>query len=159
MRYLFATLILLLSACSTVREQDRTDIAIETNSTVSDDKTAQINKFYSDWQGTPYKLGGMSKRGVDCSAFTHIAYKQLFATYLPRTTELQAQQGHIVKQSELQQGDLVFFKIDKNTNHVGVYLTQGKFMHASSSKGVMISSLSNSYWRGKYWRSVSILKR
>jgi len=111
---------------------------------------------YYEWKGTPYKLGGLSKRGVDCSGFVQITFKNQFSKILPRTTQLQAGVGTKISKSQLRPGDLVFFQTSYNVRHVGIALGNSEFLHASTSKGVMISNLSNPYWRKVYRFSVRI---
>lgn len=105
------------------------------------------------WVGTPYRLGGTSERGIDCSALIQNVYRDTFNLQLPRTTRQQVKQGSRVDQSELQPGDLVFFNPPGALRHAGIYIGDGRFMHASSSKGVMISRLDNHYWQRYYWQS------
>jgi len=112
---------------------------------------------FNKWQNVSYALGGLSKRGIDCSGFVHITFKSKLGVDLPRTTWLQAKLGREISKDELQAGDLVFFRTGKTTRHVGIYLEENKFMHASFSRGVMISKLDTIYWRSKYWKSVRIL--
>lgn len=111
---------------------------------------------YHEWKGVPYKLGGMNKRGVDCSGFIYDTFRSKLGVDIPRSTELQSQVGKTIKKSQLRTGDLVFFKTGFNVRHVGVYLDDGEFMHASTSRGVMISNLANVYWKAKYWKSIRI---
>ena len=111
---------------------------------------------YQEWQGVRYRLGGSSRSGIDCSALVKIIYQLEFGLTLPRTTLSQAQLGEEIKQNELEPGDLVFFKTGKRTWHVGIYLENRKFFHASSTKGVTLSRLDNSYWNARYWKSVRI---
>jgi len=105
------------------------------------------------WVGTPYRLGGTNERGIDCSALIQNVYRDTFNMQLPRTTRQQVKQGRPVDRSELQPGDLVFFNPPGVGRHAGIYIGGGRFMHASSSKGVMISRLDNSYWQRYYWQS------
>lgn len=116
----------------------------------------QLLAQYQKWQGVRYKLGGLSRRGIDCSGFVMQVFKSQFGIKLPRTTRQQVYAGKSISQSALKAGDLVFFKTGVTSRHVGIYLDQGKFMHASSSKGVTISRLNNVYWRSHYWKSVRI---
>ncbi|GMQ82572.1 MAG: hypothetical protein BMS9Abin05_2026 [Rhodothermia bacterium] len=102
------------------------------------------------WMGVPYKLGGTSKRGVDCSALVQNVFADALNVVIPRTTEKQLQIGDHVNVSSLRSGDLVFFKPSPNYRHVGIYLSEGNFGHASSSRGVMISNLSETYWKRVY---------
>lgn len=116
-----------------------------------------LNAFYKEWEGVKYKYGGNSKKGIDCSAFIQKAYKQTLDIKIPRTTILQSKVGKKVSKSQLQYGDLVFFKTGRNSRHVGIYIEDGKFMHASSSKGVTISKLENIYFNKHYWKSTRII--
>ncbi len=116
-----------------------------------------LRKEYSHWKGTPFQLGGNSKSGIDCSAFVKNVYHDSFNITLPRTTEVQANKGYLVYKDQLQVGDLVFFKTGWRTRHVGIYMGDNKFIHASTSKGVITSSLNNIYWKDKYWQSRRIL--
>lgn len=114
-----------------------------------------LNSQLKQWQGTPYAYGGNSKRGIDCSAFVQRTFNERFNVALPRTTSQQAGIGKKVAKSKLQAGDLVFFKVGNRGNglHVGIYDKNNTFIHASTSKGVTRSSLSNQYWRDRYWQA------
>ena len=98
----------------------------------------------------------MSQRGIDCSGFVYITYLSKFGIKLPRTTEDMSRLGKKVSQKNLVPGDLVFFKTGIYSRHVGIYLEKKRFLHASTSVGVTISSLDNHYWKKKYWKSVRI---
>ncbi|MEP6764416.1 MAG: NlpC/P60 family protein [Gemmatimonadaceae bacterium] len=107
------------------------------------------------WRGTPYKIGGTTKAGVDCSAFVRAAYKEALAVDLPRTSAEQELLGKDVLRTELQSGDLVFFRTQGmgpffKSRHVGVYLGGGEFAQSSGSHGVTISRLDDYYWNKKY---------
>lgn len=108
---------------------------------------------YQDWYGTRYKLGGLSNNGIDCSGFVHLTYLDKFGLALPRTTAQQVKRGDFVERSDLKMGDLVFFKTGYKVRHVGIYLARDQFLHASTSEGVKISNLENSYWNKAYWQS------
>ncbi|MGD9211224.1 MAG: NlpC/P60 family protein [Desulfobacteraceae bacterium] len=105
------------------------------------------------WKGTPHKWGGTDKRGVDCSGFVQRLYQDVFSYRIPRSTRLQSIHGKYLKKSQLLPGDAVFFKISGEGRHVGIYLGQNEFAHASSSKGVTVASLTKSYWQKHYWMS------
>ncbi len=108
------------------------------------------------WLGIPYRWGGSSRRGIDCSAFVQQYVRENLAIELPRTTAGQRYEGVAIDRGELRSGDLVFFR-RRGIRHIGVYLSDGEFIHASSSNGVTISNLSNSYWNRHYWMSRRIL--
>jgi len=101
----------------------------------------------------PHQDGGASLNGVDCSGLMVRSFQEVYGVNLPRTTERQSKKGLIVGKDELKTGDLVFFKTGVKQLHVGVYMKANTFLHASSSKGVMLSKLDNPYWRKKYWHS------
>ena len=111
---------------------------------------------YKKWQGVRYKLGGLSKQGIDCSGFVHITFKSKLGVNLPRTTFTQSKLGRKINQTELKAGDLVFFRTGPTSRHVGIYIENNKFLHASQSKGVIISHLDNVYWKAKYWKSIRV---
>lgn len=112
-----------------------------------------LKRHYSKWRGTPYVDGGMSTSGIDCSGFTVLAYRDLFGVKLPRTAGEQAEFGEVVEREDLAPGDLVFFQTGFAKRHVGIYLQDDQFLHASLSRGVTISSLDDGYWRKKYWQA------
>ncbi len=112
----------------------------------------KLHQHFKEWKGVRYREGGMSKRGIDCSGFVHLAYKKLNKP-IARSTELLSQSGRSIPASQLRTGDLVFFKTGWKKRHVGIYMGNGKFMHASSSRGVMMSKLNNPYWEDAYWMS------
>ncbi|PHI41182.1 endopeptidase [Actinobacillus succinogenes] len=114
-------------------------------------KLAQV---YNKWVGTRYRLGGTGRGGIDCSAFMQTAFATAFGMSLPRSTSEQRFLGQRIQKHQLKQGDLVFFR---RNNHVGVYIGNNKFMHASSSQGVTISSLNESYWSRTYTQSRRVL--
>jgi cell wall-associated NlpC family hydrolase len=118
---------------------------------------AALSRHYKAWKNAPYKLGGLSKSGVDCSGFVHITYRDIFKRKLPRSTALLAKTGNSVTQKSLKFGDLVFFKTGRSKRHVGIYINNGKFIHASSSRGVMQSSLKSNYWSKSYWMAKRVL--
>ena len=118
----------------------------------------QLNAQHKEWRGTPYQLGGLSKRGIDCSGYVQRTFRDRLQIDLPRTTALQSQLGIPVNRSQLQIGDLIFFKTGSRKTHVGIYMGNNKFMHASTSRGVIISKLDNIYWRDKYWKAKRVIR-
>ena len=103
-----------------------------------------------DWWGTRYRLGGNDRNGIDCSGFTCMLYNNLFQTQLPRTAREQYQALRSIDPSELREGDLVFFTTGSTITHVGFYLQNNKFAHASTSEGVTISDLNDRYWQARF---------
>ena len=118
---------------------------------------AQLRSEVQRWHGTPHRWGGTSRSGVDCSGFVMRLFDELYGVRLPRTTEQQSSAGRPVSKNTLEPGDLVFFRISAKERHVGVYLDEGEFAHASSSQGVRISRLDETYWDDRYWLSRRIL--
>lgn len=109
----------------------------------------------ADWIGVPYRGGSDSKRGTDCSGFTYQLYRNVYRMQLPRNTEDLKEKSKKIAKRNLQEGDLVFFgssRSGKKVAHVGIYLKNGKFIHASTSKGVIVSNLNEDYYT-RYWIS------
>lgn len=118
---------------------------------------AALTRHYNAWRNAPYKLGGLSKTGVDCSGFIQVTYRDVFNKKVPRSTEQQAKIGKKITPQSLKFGDLIFFKTGRSQRHVGIYINNGRFIHASSSRGVMQSSLTSRYWSQRYWKAQRIL--
>ncbi|PLT43718.1 C40 family peptidase [Paenibacillus sp. FSL W8-1187] len=111
---------------------------------------SKMDGVISDVIGTPYKSAGTTSKGFDCSGFTSYVFKQ-FKITLPHSSAAQSAMGKKVAKDDLKAGDLVFFNTSgKGVSHVGVYVGDGKFAHASSSRGVTISELSESYYAKRY---------
>jgi cell wall-associated NlpC family hydrolase len=151
----FALLWLVLSALLLVGCQSQMSESPHYASGLSDPAYARsaLYEQYQEWQGVPYRTGGESRRGVDCSAFMQLTFREQFAMQLPRDTDSQAHIGRAISSRQLRPGDLVFFNIGRSTRHVGVMVEKNKFLHASSSKGVMISDLNQPYWQRYYWQA------
>lgn len=111
----------------------------------------ELNKAYEVWKGTRYLWGGDSKKGIDCSALVRRIYRQVYNYELPRVSTSQITRGEKVKRNDLKPGDILFFRPENRTNHTAVYLGNSLFINASSSKGVVLSSLDNKYWN-KYFK-------
>lgn len=140
------TLVLSIAACGGAREA-------RPNSEI----ISALNYQYNGWRGVPYKEGGLTKKGIDCSGYVHLTFKQRFGIETPRSTKALSSYGRAVGRRELQAGDLVFFKTGWKTRHVGIYMYDGRFMHASTSSGVMVSSLDEEYWDDAYWHSRRVM--
>jgi len=112
----------------------------------------QLIEFLENWYGTPYRLGGVDKTGVDCSAFVQSLMLTMYGIAVPRTSREQYDQCKRISKNKLVEGDLVFFRTQrkKGVSHVGVYLRNNKFVHASTSAGVMISDLGEEYFSKRF---------
>ncbi|WP_295233790.1 NlpC/P60 family protein [Sediminibacterium sp.] len=103
------------------------------------------------WWGTRYCIGGSTMNCIDCSAFTQVIMKEVYNTQLPRTAQEQFNSMQPIAIDELQEGDLVFFNTGgRGISHVGIYIQNNKFLHASTSQGVTITDLSDKYWSPKF---------
>ncbi|WP_085247829.1 C40 family peptidase [Gilliamella mensalis] len=148
-RFLITTLIFsifMLFGCSTSQGQ----VSVK-NTQPNPTILAKIESHYKKWQNTPYRYGGTTLAGSDCSALVMNFFKNKLSKTLPRSAAEQAKLG--VKVNTPKAGDLVFFKTGRSRSglHVGIYYANGKFLHASTSKGVIYSSLYESYWKKHYW--------
>lgn len=115
-------------------------------------QSRKLYSFIDEWMGSPHRYGGMVKNGIDCSGFIQILYAQVYNKDLPRISRDMADVVTRKYESQLREGDLVFFSFGRSKiDHVGVYLHNGKFVHVSTKKGVIISSLKDP-WYGKYIR-------
>ena len=107
-------------------------------------------KLIDEWFGTRYRLGGSSKSGIDCSALMQVFFTALYGVTLPRTAKEQYNTSRKISRTELKEGDLVFFNTTGGISHVGMYLQNNKFVHASTSGGVTISDLFEDYWTKRF---------
>ncbi|GAA0518159.1 bifunctional murein DD-endopeptidase/murein LD-carboxypeptidase [Tatumella terrea] len=121
------------------------------------DIKSRIMDQYADWKGVRYRMGGDTKRGIDCSAFVQRTFREQFGLDLPRSTSEQQDAGLKVSRNKLRPGDLVLFHSGSTGRHVGIYLGNNNFVHASTSSGVMISSLNDSYWKNRYREARRVL--
>jgi lipoprotein Spr len=110
----------------------------------------QLLGHVDEWYGTRYRLGGTTKAGIDCSAFVQAVYVSAFALTLPRTAREQYKASRIISSTELKEGDLVFFNTRGGVSHVGIYLQNNKFIHASTSQGVTVSDMFDPYYMRRY---------
>ena len=113
----------------------------------------QLQQQADAWRGVPYRYGGQNKSGIDCSSFIQTTYASLWQHPLPRSTQDQVKQGHKIDVKDARAGDLLFFKTGFKQRHAGIYMGNGLFVHASTSKGVIVSSLDNPYWQDNFWQS------
>jgi len=124
---------------------------------VGSPRGAQVVTMAMQYQGSPYRYGGTTPGGFDCSGFIQYVMQQAGIT-LPRTTYQQIGAGTPVARGALQAGDLVFFAPGGNTTgHVGLYVGNGRFLHADQTRGVVVSELNSGYWAGVYQAAVRVL--
>lgn len=115
--------------------------------------TDTLNRQFMEWRGVKYRSGGLSKAGVDCSGFVHLTFRKKFGLSIPRTTRDLLGYGRKVSRRALRPGDLVFFRTGLRKRHVGIYMGEDKFIHASTSRGVMVSNMQEKYWVRSYLQS------
>lgn len=140
------TLSMLFTSCKSHRVVTRTEhhINVKTN---TPEQFRQLRIEIDAWLGVPYKYGGLDKKGVDCSGLTCAIYKSVYGKIIPRTSKQQYELCKKITVNELMAGDLVFFKIETtDVSHVGVYLQNKQFIHASVAKGVVVSDLNDPYY-------------
>ena len=111
--------------------------------------TDRLWQVFERYEGTPYRYGGTSANGFDCSGFINTAFEEALGRQLPRTTSRMLAAGDVVDRDKLRAGDLVFFRIKGKDQHAGIYMGGDSFIHSSSSLGVTRSSLNGYYWRGR----------
>lgn len=109
--------------------------------------------FINDWMGSRYRVGGMTKNGVDCSGFTKVLYENLYRIHIPRVARDQYKFTTRIIKDSLKMGDLVFFRTNTRTTwHVGVYLMNGFFIHSENRRtGVKLNNLSDTYYHKTYY--------
>lgn len=120
--------------------------ALLLNTEVEQVQNLALYASLNHWLGTRYCMGGTTKRCIDCSAFTMSVYGAAYNTTIARTAREQYRTTQRISRTELKEGDLVFFNTRGGISHVGIYLQNNKFIHATTSKGVMVSDLYDNYW-------------
>lgn len=131
--------VLVLAACSIKKKGEKPELPPEKPG----DKLMRV---IDTWIGTPYKYGGESRSGADCSGFVKAVYSEVYGISLPRTTQAMLESARGINPDQLRPGDLVFFEISRKNFHVGIYTGDRKFAHASEKKGVIISSMDEPYY-------------
>lgn len=124
--------------------------AILLNESVEKLTNVVLYKTIDDWYGTRYRWGGSTERGIDCSAFMQVLAGYAFGWMLPRTAREQFACMRRISKDDLKEGDFVFFNTQGGVSHVGMYLQNHKFVHSSSSQGVSIGDLEDSYWNSRF---------
>lgn len=111
----------------------------------------EILHVYEKWRHTPYRYGGRGEKGLDCSGFVNVLLREVYNQQMPGGSASMYTKVQHIKKEELQEGDLVFFRIYRGRiSHVGMYLSNNKFVHASTRGGIIISDLNEPYYR-RYW--------
>lgn len=149
---------LLLAGCGT---STRLAEPTPSRSAVTTEAAPIVNQLLAaadDWMGTPYRFGGTTRSGVDCSAFVRAVYDDAFGVPLTRATRTQVTEGRPVARNDLRAGDLVFFRTGRDQRHVGIYLGDGRMLHASSSKNrVLVDDFHQDYFQQTYWTARRLL--
>ena len=123
------------------------------------DVKSRLMDQYASWKGVRYRLGGSTRKGIDCSAFVQRTFREQFGLELPRSTSEQQDSGKSISRSQLRTGDLVLFRAGSTGRHVGIYIGNDQFVHASTSSGVTISSMNEPYWKKRYNEARRVLSR
>lgn len=123
------------------------------------DVKSRLMDQYASWKGVRYRLGGSTRSGIDCSGFVQRTFREQFGLELPRSTYEQQEMGKSVDRTKLRTGDLVLFRAGSTGRHVGIYIGNNQFVHASTSSGVMISSMDEPYWKKRYNEARRVLSR
>lgn len=146
-----------LSSCYTATSRiDYKALAKASVRTGMDISRKDNHKLYiasAEWMGVRYRAGGNSRQGIDCSGLVSQLYKEVYGIRLARSADGQLKESRKIFRNNLREGDLVFFtsrSSKKKVAHVGIYLKDGKFIHASTGKGVIVSSLNEPYYV-EYW--------
>ncbi len=115
-------------------------------------KPTNLEKYAKEWLGAKYVYGAASKKKTDCSGYVMQVYKGFYGISLDHNAQriYDDGRGYSIKRKKLQEGDLVFFGNFWKISHVGIYLKGNRFIHASTSKGVVITSMDDNYWSSKY---------
>ncbi|MBP5547106.1 MAG: C40 family peptidase [Bacteroidales bacterium] len=127
--------------------------------TYSPNDNAALYEIVNEWLGVPYLYGGNDRDGIDCSAFVGVVYRQIYGINLHRTSNDMLRDVDLIGRSELREGDIVFFTNSKGkVSHVGVYLKDDLFAHSSTSNGVSVSNLEDSYWQKHFYKGGRVNK-
>jgi lipoprotein Spr len=113
-------------------------------------ENVDLLKSVDEWYGTKYKMGGAGKSGIDCSAFVQAVYLSAFGMAVPRTAFEQFKAAYHISATEMKEGDLVFFNTTGGVSHVGIYMGNNKFVHASVARGVTVSDLFDPYYLKRF---------
>ena len=144
------------TAKATEKKTEKAAVPKTTNTAKKQTKTAakptNLEKYAKEWLGAKYVYGAASKKKTDCSGYVMQVYKGFYGISLDHNAQriYDDGRGYSIKRNKLQEGDLVFFGNFWKISHVGIYLKGNRFIHASTSKGVVITSMDDNYWASKY---------
>ncbi|PCM43883.1 glycoside hydrolase [Marinobacter sp. ANT_B65] len=113
-------------------------------------KAEKLWQTFERYEGAPYQYGGTTARGFDCSGFITTAFREGLGQQLPRTTSQMLRHGDVVHPRDVKPGDIVFFRIAGKDQHAGIYMGDDRFIHASTSSGVIMSELNGYYWKDRF---------
>ena len=131
---------------------DKLGIEVDSQSNI------KLIELVIDWLGTPYQYGACSKKGTDCSGFANMVYREIYGLNINRSSQSIYEQCRVISMDQLKEGDFVFFKIEQSkVSHVGIYLRNNKFVHASTKRGVIINDLNEPYYRKYFFRAGTLL--
>jgi probable lipoprotein NlpC len=151
-------MLVLISASPLQASADRYGTTSYNQTQYSDSQLrSKLLRHFYRWEGAPYRFGGNSRYGVDCSGFVHVAFRDALGMDVPRSTKLLSTAGPRISSSRLKTGDIIIFRTSRSNLHTGIYVGKNQFIHASKSKGVILSKLSNPYWKDVYYKSVRVL--
>lgn len=140
-----------------VEKSSKTKNALGLEYSASDNNA--LYEAINSWLGVPYKYGGTDRNGIDCSAFVGTIYKQVYGVTLNRTANDMLRNVTLIAKSKLREGDIVFFtNRNGKVSHVGIYLKEGLFAHASTSNGVSVSRLDDTYWQKHFYKGGQVKK-
>jgi len=147
---LFTGLVFFISCSSSVRFSSKKTPAVKPPSAVS--KDSQLSEISDSWLGVPYRYGGFTRSGIDCSGLTCRIFQEAYNIGLSRTVDEQIKGGRFVRKEGLKRGDLLFFRNGGTglVDHVGIYLKEGRFVHASTERGVIISDLNTKHYLRRF---------
>ena len=135
------------------RQADGTECNNALGLKCNSDDNATLYETVNSWLGVPYKYGGTDRDGIDCSAFVGTVYKKVYGKSLRRTANDMLRDVELITKGQLREGDLLFFTYSKGkVSHVGIYLKDGLFAHASTSAGVCVSRTDDSYWSKHFYK-------
>ncbi len=141
-----------------IRNKDITvDYSAETLAPAVSTVGRKLQMEFEKCRGIPYKYGGTTYKAFDCSGFVQNTFRKILKIQLPRSSSAMLNVGVKVRRSDLEIGDLVFFRPKRRYRHVGIYMGDDMFIHVSSSQGVTKTSLNSSYWKRCYHTARRVL--